>query len=169
LKKASPPPGRDSAAGFSFGAQQACPLITGRSRLRRLRQFHHLRSTSESKAALKPRTVSELLAAAETHRAERQQEQQRKAALEEEQRKRMAAIAREKHLDSLKGQAEKIWTTVEALVATRLLKTRDLAVQHLIDISDLATREGSQADFRTCFERFRGGHLWFCSMSCIYT
>lgn len=45
-------------------------------------RFHRRRSTTGSTVTLKARTVSELLAAAETHRTERRQEEQRKAALE---------------------------------------------------------------------------------------
>ncbi|MCI0748544.1 MAG: hypothetical protein L0Y58_24310 [Verrucomicrobia subdivision 3 bacterium] len=121
-------------------------------------RFQRRRSTTGSTITLKARTVSELLAAAETHRAKRRQEEQRKAALEKEQRARQAAIDREKLLDSLKGRAEKIWADVETLVATRQSRSYDLAVQHLIDLRDLAIRESRSADFTKRFERFRGGH-----------
>ncbi|HKX63552.1 MAG TPA: hypothetical protein VJS65_16970 [Verrucomicrobiae bacterium] len=108
--------------------------------------------------SLKPRTAGELLAAAETHRAERLQERQRKADLEKAHRDRNAAIAREKYLDSLKGKTEDTWAAVAMLVATRQPKSYDLAVQHLKDLCDLATGENDRAIFMKRFERLRDDH-----------
>jgi hypothetical protein len=40
-----------------------------------------------------------------------------------------------------------LWTQVEELVATKLPKSYDLAVQHLVDLRDLVVRKGEEADF----------------------
>jgi hypothetical protein len=111
-------------------------------------RFRRLRDTNEPTTAVKRRTVSELLAAAEAQKQEREQEQARKAAIKKAERQRQAIIDREKHLDSLKGQSEAIWANVDALVATRLPKSYDQVVQHLVDLRDLAEREGHQAGFK---------------------
>lgn len=47
---------------------------------------------------------------------------------------------------------------METLVATHQSKSYDPAVQHLIDLRDLAIREGRPADFTKRFEMFRGQH-----------
>ena len=62
---------------------------------------------------------------------------------------------------------------VEALVATKQPRKCDLAVQHLVDLRDVAARQGNEADFarrlmllrtrheakRTFTERLRGNGL----------
>jgi hypothetical protein len=118
-------------------------------------RFHRQRENDHPSERPKPRTAAELLAAAEKQRENRAQGEARKAALEKERQERLAAIAREKHLDSLSGRSETIWTTVETLTATRLPKSYDLAVKHLIDLRDLAERESHQADFKKGIVRFR--------------
>lgn len=121
-------------------------------------RFHRQRDTNESTAGAKRRTVSELLAAAAAHRHERQQEQARKATVEKAHHERLAAIAREKHLDSLQGRSETIWATVETLVATRQAKSYDQVVQQLDDLRDLAEREGQQVDFKKRLAVFHSQH-----------
>ena len=121
-------------------------------------RFRGQRSTSPSTVALKPRTVAELLAAAEAHRQERHQDLARQGAVKKADQERQAALAREKHLDSLKGRSETIWAKVEALVATRLPKSYDEAVQHLADLCALAEVEGNQADFKKRHAAFRNQH-----------
>jgi hypothetical protein len=121
-------------------------------------QFHRRRSAGQATSAVSARTVGELLAGAETHREAREQEEKRKAAIAEEKRRREAAMAREKHLDSLKGRTEEIWSTVEGLVATRQPKSYDLVVQRLLDLRDVATRENRPSDFVERYESFRGNH-----------
>lgn len=93
------------------------------------------------------RTVRQLLAAAEAFRERRKQAKARKAAEEKSRREHAAAVAREKHLDGLAGREPELWAKVEELVATKLPKSYDLAVQHLADLRDLAKRTGAEADF----------------------
>jgi len=121
-------------------------------------RFLRQRDTSPSTVGMKPRTVAELLALAETQRQERQQEQARQAATKKANQERQATIAREKHLDSLKGCSETIWATVETLAATRQPKSYDQAVQQLGDLRDLAEREGHQAGFKKRLAVFRNQH-----------
>jgi uncharacterized Zn finger protein len=91
--------------------------------------------------------VGELLAAAQSFREQRRRQEARKAAEAKARQEQLAAIARQKHLDALAGREPEWWAKVEELVATRLPKSYDLAVQHLVDLRDLAIRKGEGADF----------------------
>lgn len=132
------------------GEAQACMELQAK--------FHRLRSANQFTVTSKPRSLGTLLAAVEIHQQERQQKAQRTAVMEKEHRDRQAAIARGKYLDSLKGQTDKAWTTVETLAATRQPKNYDLAVQHVVDLRDFAKRECDQNDFTKRFEMLRQRH-----------
>jgi hypothetical protein len=121
-------------------------------------RFRSQRKPNQFTSEVKPRTVGELLSAAEAHKQERQEEQARKAAVKRADQERQAAITRKKHLDSLKGRGESIWATVDTLVTTRLPKSYDKAVQHLVDLHDLAEGEGNQSDFKKRLAAFRNQH-----------
>jgi hypothetical protein len=121
-------------------------------------RFRSQRHISPSAPGTKLRTVAELLAAANTHRQKRRKELAQQAAKRKAGQERDAAIAREKHLDSLGGRSQTIWSTVDALVATRLPKSYDQAVQHLGDLRELAKREGRQADFKKRLHALRSLH-----------
>ena len=77
-----------------------------------------------------------------------------KRAKEKAQRDREAAIAREKHLDSLVGRETKLWAEIDGLVATKQPKNYDQAVQLLVDLQDLAARDKG-SDFGLRIERLR--------------
>lgn len=106
------------------------------------------------------RTVSELLGAAEQRASQRTQAAARKAAEQKERREREAAAARARYLDRLAGQEPRLWAEAERLAATKLPKSYDQMVVHLVDLRDLATRAGSggSTDFATRLERFRATH-----------
>lgn len=97
-------------------------------------------------AAITGRTVGQLLQAAEAHTTERERIEAEERAKEKARREREAAIAREKHLDSLVGREGKLWTEVDGLVATKQPKNYDQAVTILVDLRDLAAR-GNGGDF----------------------
>jgi hypothetical protein len=113
-------------------------------------------------SCLKPvaprRTAGELLATAESHRARRRREVARKAAEEKARQEARAALARRKHLDSLAGREPELWGKAEELVASKLPKNYDLAVQHLTDLRDLAAGKGAAADFSRRLARFGEVH-----------
>ncbi len=111
-------------------------------------RFRRQRDTGQSIVEVKPRTVAELLSAAKAYGEARDREARKKAALAKARREQEAAAARERHLDSLKGSSDRLWATVDTLVATRLPKSYDQVVLHLLDLRDLAEREGQQADFK---------------------
>jgi hypothetical protein len=100
------------------------------------------------------RTVGQLLQAAEAYATERKRIEAEKRAKEKARREREAAIAREKHLDSLVGREAKLWTEVDSLVATKQPKNYDQAVKILVDLRDLAAR-GKGGDFSLHIEALR--------------
>jgi hypothetical protein len=100
------------------------------------------------------RTVGQLLQAAEAYATERKRIEAEKRAKEKARREREAAIAREKHLDSIVGREAKLWTEVDSLVATKQPKNYDQAVKILVDLRDLAAR-GKRGDFGLRIEALR--------------
>ena len=121
-------------------------------------QFRSQRKPSQSASEEKPRTVAGLLSAAKTYTENRQREKQAKTDRERSRLAQQAALARERHLESLKGRNEQIWTDVETLTATRQPKSYDQAMQHLVDLRELAGREGHQDDFNNRLAMFRSRH-----------
>ncbi|MEO1401437.1 MAG: hypothetical protein AAFV72_09370 [Cyanobacteria bacterium J06635_1] len=86
-----------------------------------------LPSTSE----VDRRHFSELRTLADTQYSER-----------EAQAKAAAKAKRRKYLESLKPQRAKIWETIKDLIARKQAQPYDQAVQHLVDLRDLAELEG---------------------------
>lgn len=105
----------------------------------------------------KRRTVAELLRAGEQTAEERRRAAAEKAAREREQRERAAARARAKHLDQLAGTEHVLWENVASLVATKHPKSYDQAVALLMDLRDLAERQGG-GDFGRRVEALRTTH-----------
>lgn len=104
------------------------------------------------------RSARQLLAAAEAFSERRQREEARKAAEEQARQEHLAAVARQKHLDALAGREPELWTQVEELVATKLPKNYDLALQHLVDLRDLGARKVGEADFPRRLALLRDAH-----------
>ncbi len=103
------------------------------------------------------RTVAELQALAQARGADRrrleQEERSRKLRIREQE----AAIAREAHLDRLKGQEHGLWDQVEALSATKVPRNYDRAVALLVDLRDMGFRSRA-GDFASRLEAFRTRH-----------
>jgi hypothetical protein len=102
--------------------------------------------------------VRQLRFAAEKFRRERERKAAQQAAEEKARQEHQKAIERQKHLDALVGRELELWTEVEQLVSTKLPKSYDLAVQHLLDLRDLAARKGEQADFPRRLAVLREAH-----------
>jgi hypothetical protein len=119
-----------------------------------LQRFLKERSAGKGGPATTGRTVGQLLQAAEAYTTERKRIEAEKRGKEKARREREAAIAREKHLDSLVGREKKLWSEVDGLVATRQPKNYDQAVKILLDLRDLAAR-GKGGDFGLRVEALR--------------
>ncbi|MCE5308362.1 MAG: hypothetical protein LLG20_12045 [Acidobacteriales bacterium] len=102
-------------------------------------------------AQQKPRTVGELLAAAKKLAAELQ-------AAERARKEQEAAEARTRYLDQLAGREQATWRKVEVLIQIKQPNKYDIAVNLLIDLRDLATRDKLEADFEVALGQLRDFH-----------
>lgn len=106
-----------------------------------------------------PRTVAELLEAAERVAAERVRAEQAEAARERTRRERAEAAARERRLADLSEREEEAWRRLHELVAGKNAAAYDEAVRLLLDLRELAARDGrkDEVDARTAAVRERHG------------
>ncbi|HYQ92312.1 MAG TPA: hypothetical protein VES89_09640 [Candidatus Competibacteraceae bacterium] len=108
-----------------------------------IRRFRESCATA-SNTAVKPRTVGELLQAAEQHTAERRRREAERAAREQTRRDSEARAAREQYLATLAQREAEAWREVDALIATKQSGKYDTAVQLLKDLYEIARRTGQQ-------------------------
>jgi len=125
-----------------------------------LRRFRESQPPRELRPGGVPRTVGELLEAAEARAEERRREEAARAAAERARREREAAEERERYFDNLAKREAKAWEQVDALIATKQPGRYDEAVKLLCDLRDLALRSGrgSEAEarlLRLCEEHAR--------------
>ncbi len=112
------------------------------------------RRTAESSGG---RTVGALREATETFAEERRKSDAKKAAEKKARHEREAAIARTKYLDGLSHKEPLVWRDIEVLLATKQGKSYEQAVQLLVDLRDLAVRNGG-SDFRARLDSLRTSH-----------
>jgi hypothetical protein len=101
------------------------------------------------------RTVAQLRAAADNHRAERERLAAERRARERAARDRAAALARTRHLDALSRDGEAAWQRVDTLIRSMKAKEYDQAVTLLVDLRDLEQREGHQVEFDRRVQQIR--------------
>ncbi len=104
------------------------------------------------------RTVGELLQAAQAQQERWRQAKARERAEEAARRQREAAAARAKRLDEIAGRQPQLWARIDRLIAETQPKSYDEAVKLLIDLRDLAQREGTDRQFRMRLEAVRLAH-----------
>jgi hypothetical protein len=114
--------------------------------MRRFNEEDDKRSGEEAEG-VKKRTVAELLQAAEDLTKKRRELAAKKAAEKKERRAREAEIARAEHLDKITGKELELWNQIDTLIATKQPKSYDLAVELLVDLRDLAARQGKTGEF----------------------
>jgi hypothetical protein len=81
-----------------------------------------------------------------------------RAAKERAVRDRQKAEARAKYLDDLATREPATWREVEKLIATKLPKSYDRAIELLVDLRDLAGRSGRAEEARARTEEIRLRH-----------
>ncbi len=123
-----------------------------------LKRFLSRRGSRPPAESGAPRTVGELLAAADANYEERVRVQKERLAQEEAARARTKEIAREKYLERLVGREEGVWAEVEALVAKRQPDKYQRAIEVLIDLRDLEART-KDGDFQTRIEELWNRHI----------
>jgi hypothetical protein len=135
-------------------------LITGtdshlRSQLLRRYRDAHPMDASQPKA---PRTAGELLAAAEDLRTERERRDAEQRERDRAREQRSAAVARQRHLDTIAVDQPGAWQRVDELIATKKPHEYDTAVQLLVDLRDLAERDDDTTTFRQRLTELRAIH-----------
>ncbi len=138
---------------FITGEEPALPMEL----MRRFGERGGKRNRRESKG-IKKRTVSELLREAEERTEKRREIAAKRAAEEKARRAQEAEIARGKHLDKLAGKEPELWNQVDGLIATKQPKRYDRAVELIVDLRDLAVRQGKTKEFRAKLDVLRGSH-----------
>ena len=122
--------------------------------IRRIHAHHAPRPVADAA----PRTVAELLEAAEHAADERRRARAEAEARERARREREAAEARERRLDQLAPREEEAWERADALAATKQPAAYDEAVALLADLRDLAAREGRADAFSARLHLLRERH-----------
>lgn len=118
-------------------------LVTGDSAIAiqlqaRLRQKFAKAPELPSVSDVDRRHFSELRALADTQRSERQAKE-----------KAAAKAKRHQYLESLKPQQAQIWETIRELIARKQAQPYEQAIQHLVDLRDLAELEGNSTIFQS--------------------
>jgi hypothetical protein len=123
-----------------------------------LRRFRDAQD-GDGGAQAEPRTVAELLEAAERVAAERVRAEKEEAARERARRERAEAAARERRLRGLAERQEESWGRVDELAAQKTAGAYEEAVRLLLDLRELAVRDGrrDEVDARTAALRERHG------------
>jgi len=124
-----------------------------------LRQFRESRPARPQRDSESPRTVGELVAAAEQRAEERRRKEAKRVAAEQARREREAAEARERYLADLGQREAKAWLRVDELIATKQPARYDEAVTLLCDLRELALRKGSMEVVEEHLRRLCGEHF----------
>ena len=123
-----------------------------------LRRFRLSRRGAPPASSDAPRTVPQLLAAAERRTEARLRAEAERAAREKARREREEAERREKYLDELAGREEETWKRAEALVSLKQAQAYDEAVALLRDLRDLAARGGRASEAEARIRALRAEH-----------
>jgi hypothetical protein len=107
--------------------------------LRRFREAHPAKSQVNAES---PRTVGELLAAADRIAEERRRKAAEQAAAERARREREEREARERYLNNLAKREPQTWNEIDALIATKQPVRYDQAVKLLCDLREIAVGRG---------------------------
>jgi len=112
-----------------------------------------------SKNARQLRTVGDLLSAVRAREEERAQRFEAERAIEKARQKAEAEAGRARYLDQLAKHEEAIWDQVTAQIQKRQPRAYDQAIRLLIDLRDLAIRQGLETAFKAKIERLRAMHI----------
>jgi hypothetical protein len=124
-----------------------------------LRRFNREKRPSTSQAAPPAgRTAGELLSAAQV-RAERRTRRAEANRIREVARRKVKEEAERVHyLDQLAKREAAVWNEVIAYIQQRQPKGYDQAIRLLIDLRELAIRQGHETEFRAKIENLRATH-----------
>lgn len=106
----------------------------------------------------KPRTIGQLLESAEIVRQKRVKLEAEQTAAALAEKEKLERLAREKRLNEIMGNESMLWDQIEVLASEKKAKSYDAAIELLIDLRDLATREKSTADFASQLDALKQRH-----------
>jgi hypothetical protein len=135
-------------------------FMTGEDTTLRAEIIHRFRQENTPTASMAggARTVAELRAVAQKRAETRRRREAEQKEAERERRAREATIAREKHLNSLIGREESIWSRIEPLIEMKRAAEYDQAVQLLVDLRDISARTDRSNEFRERLRLLRDRH-----------
>ena len=168
---ASPPlkewPSRKERAAWVRGlpANEKDDLLVGflsesgdRCRLEVLQRFQRENAGAASHRAIERRKVKDLLAAARVRADERARQLNAKRAADAARKKAMDEADRALYLEALAKREKSVWKQVEAYIEKRQPKDYERAVILLVDLHDLAVRQGDETGFQLTMEELRQTH-----------
>jgi hypothetical protein len=109
-------------------------------------------------AASQPRTVGDLLSAAETIAKERARKLAAERAIDLARREAEEEAKRARYLDQLAKREQITWDQVTELIQKKQPKGYDQAIRLLTDLRDLAVRQQLEPAFKSKIEKLRETH-----------
>src|SRR5271166_5951749 len=125
--------------------------------LRRFRQQNEPRDSRECRQVQR-RTARGLMATAHARAGDRTRLLDAKRAAEAERQKTKDMADRGRYLDQLENRKEAAWKQISAHIQKRQPNEFDKAVSVLVDLRDLAARQGRESVFQSALERLRQTH-----------
>lgn len=111
------------------------------------RRWRQSESAADERQPAPRRRVSQLRQVADELRSTREQAETQRRARQQAEREAKEAAAREARLKSLAQRPAQAWTQIEQWIDTRQAENYDQAAAKLVDLAELARRQGDQASF----------------------
>jgi hypothetical protein len=129
-----------------------------RSRLELLQRFQRENAVAASHSVIERRTVKDLLTAARVRADERANQLRAKRAEDVARKKAKDEADRAVYLEGLAKREKAVWKQVEAYIEKRQPKDYERAVILLVDLHDLAVRQGDETGFQLTMEELCQTH-----------
>ena len=129
-----------------------------RCRLELLQRFQQENAVAANHDAIERRTVKDLLTASRVRGDERARQLNAKRAAEAARKKAKDEADRAIYLEGLAKREKVVWKQVEAYIEKRQPKDYERAVNLLVDLHDLAVRQGDETGFQLRMEELRKTH-----------
>ena len=129
-----------------------------RSRLELLQRFQRENAVAASHSVIERRTVKDLLTAARVRADERAKQLSAKRAADAARKKAKDEADRTVYLEGLAKREKVVWKQVEAYIQKRQPKDYERAVILLVDLYDLAVRQGDETGFQLTMQEIRKTH-----------
>jgi hypothetical protein len=141
----------DLLIGFLSESSERCKLEL-------LQRFQRDNAVATNHGAIEQRAVKDLLTAACVRADERARKLSAKRAADAARKKAMDEADRTVYLEGLAKREKAVWKQVEAYIEQRQPKDYERAVILLVDLHDLAVRQGDETGFQLTMEELRKTH-----------